>query len=89
MGINAGDVDYITVMSDSVYDGMGKGAVIPAKLFIPVRILILGTEDVDDFFRLLCRSSKISLCSVSVGFRRSHSSRISTKGLAYLAIVFL
>ena len=41
MGINAGDVDYIAVMSDSVYDGIGKWAVISAKLLIPVRILIL------------------------------------------------
>jgi hypothetical protein len=32
-------------MSNSVYDSIGKRAVISAKLFIPVRILILGAED--------------------------------------------
>ena len=32
-------------MSDPVYDSIGKRAVIFAKLFIPVRILILGAED--------------------------------------------
>jgi len=45
LGINAGDVDYIAVMSDSVYDGIGKRAVIASELVIPLRILILGAED--------------------------------------------
>ena len=38
LGINAGDIDHIAVMSDSVYDSIGKWAVISAKLLIPVRI---------------------------------------------------
>ena len=43
---------------------------------------------VEDFLRLRWSSSKISLCSESVGFNRSHSSRIRTTGLAYLAMTF-
>lgn len=42
-----------------------------------------------DFLRLRWSSSKISLCSDSVGFNRSHSSKIRITGLAYLAITFL
>ena len=38
---------------------------------------------VDDFLRLLCKSSKISLCSDSVGFNKSHSSKIRRTGFAY------
>lgn len=41
---------------------------------------------VEDFLRFRWSSSKISLCSESVGFNRSHSSRIRTTGLAYLAM---
>lgn len=44
---------------------------------------------VEDFLRLQWSSSKISLCSKSVGLNRSHSSRIRTTGLVYLAMTFL
>ena len=44
---------------------------------------------VDDFLRLLWRSSRMSCCSDSVGFSRSHSSMISRTGLTYFPWTFL
>ena len=44
---------------------------------------------VEDFFLRLCSSSRMSCCSASVGFSRSHSSMMSRTGLAYFACTFL
>ena len=41
---------------------------------------------VDDFLRLLCRSSSISCCSDAVGFNSNHSSMISRIGLVIFAL---
>ena len=89
-GINACDIDTITVMSDAVNDCVSKRTGIIAELVIPfLEFSYWEQKIVEDFLRLRWSSSKISLCSESVGFNRSHSSRIRTTGLAYLAITFL
>ena len=43
---------------------------------------------VEEFFRRAWSSSRMSCCSISVGFSRSHSSKIRSLGFAYFMSVF-
>lgn len=82
------DVDAITVMGNVINDWIGHWTVIPKKWSYHSSDLYWKQKGIVDFLRFWLISLKRPLCSESIGFNRSHSSRIRTTGLAYLDIAF-
>ena len=84
------DVDLVCIMFDAVQNCFRKRAVIPAQLIVPSTWIILAPARwwMTSYFSLWS-SSRMSCCSDSVGFSRSHSSMISKTLIGIFPLDFL